>query len=273
MLFRSALPALRSLIRIYESEHDWPRAIEAVKTLHGLVDEPVPQIVHYYCEQAQSALTAKPFNADAAHAALDAADHAAKQAGQGDTAGKAAKVRTAMLRARLALLESDPKRERLYLESILADAPEFAGLVAEQLLANYRSAEQAAEGLEVLQKQYAHHPSLDLFNVVFRELRVQQGAAPAWAFARGALRHHPSLLGLDRLLEAELGSANGAQQEQGPVRGADLSLLRSLIHKHTQRLDRYACRSCGFQARRYYWQCPGCNAWETYAPRRLEELE
>ena len=44
---RYALPALRSLIRIYESEHDWPRAIEAVKTLHGLVDEPVPQIVHY----------------------------------------------------------------------------------------------------------------------------------------------------------------------------------------------------------------------------------
>src|SRR3546814_20621412 len=67
---RYALPALRSLIRIYESEHDWPRAIEAVKTLHVLVDEPVPQIVHYYCEQAQSALAAKPFNADAAHAAL-----------------------------------------------------------------------------------------------------------------------------------------------------------------------------------------------------------
>ncbi|OZI51258.1 lipopolysaccharide assembly protein LapB [Bordetella genomosp. 4] len=272
---RYALPALRSLIRIYESEHDWPRAIEAVKTLQGLVDEPVPQIVHYYCEQAQMALAAKPFDADAAHTALDAADHAAKQAGQGESASKAAKVRTAMLRARLAQLEGDLKRERMYLESILADAPEFAGQVAEQLLANYRNAGQAAEGLDVLQKQYARYASLDLFNVVFRELRVQQGAAPAWAFARGALRHHPSLLGLDRLLEAELSSTDGSQQdqEQGPVRGADLSLLRSLIHKHTQRLDRYACRTCGFQARRYYWQCPGCNGWETYAPRRLEELE
>jgi lipopolysaccharide biosynthesis regulator YciM len=107
---------------------------------------------------------------------------------------------------------------------------------------------------------------------VFRELRVQQGSAPAWAFARGALRNHPSLLGLDRLLEAELANPEGAS-EHGPVPGADLTLLRSLIHKHTQRLDRYACRNCGFQARRFYWQCPGCNAWETYAPRRLEELE
>ena len=72
--------------------------------------------------------------------------------------------------------------------------------------------------------------------MIFRELRVQQGASPAWAFARGALRHHPSLLGLDRLLEAELAGA----AEDGPVQGADLTLLRSLIHKHTQRLDRYA---------------------------------
>ncbi|WP_313622435.1 lipopolysaccharide assembly protein LapB [Achromobacter sp.] len=267
---RYALPALRSLIRIFESEHDWPRAIEAVKTLQGLVDEPVPQIVHYYCEQAQTALAAKPADVEAAHKALDAADHAL--AASDAASSKGAMVRAAMLRARLALLEQDPKRERLYLESVMTDAPEYAGLVAEQLLANYRGANQAAAGLDFLQKQYGRYASLDLFNVVFRELRVQQGAATAWTFARGALRSHPSLLGLDRLLEAELANGEG-DADHGPVPGADLTLLRSLIHKHTQRLDRYACRNCGFQARRFYWQCPGCNAWETYAPRRLEELE
>ncbi len=269
---RYALPALRSLIRIYESEHDWPRAIEAVKTLRGLVDEPVPQIVHYYCEQAQTALAAKPPDTEAAHAALDAADHAISLTDREVASSKASVVRTAMLRARLALLENDPKRERLYLESVITDAPEYAGLVAEQLLKNYRTAGQEAAGLDLLQKQYEKHASLDLFNVVFRELRAQKGAELAWAFARNALRSHPSLLGLDRLLEAELASSDSVQLE-GPVPGADMTLLRSLIHKHTQRLDRYACRSCGFQARRFYWQCPGCNAWETYAPRRLEELE
>ena len=267
---RYALPALRSLIRIFESEHDWPRAIEAVKTLQGLVDEPAPQLVHYYCEQAQTALSAKPADVDAAHTALDAADHALSTTDA--SVGKGAMVRTAMLRARLALLEQDPKRERLYLESVMTDAPEFAGLVAEQLLANYRAANQIEAGLDFLLKQYQRHASLDLFNVVFRELRAQQGSEVAWTFARGALRSHPSLLGLDRLLEAELANPEG-DAEKGPVPGADLTLLRSLIHKHTQRLDRYACRSCGFQARRFYWQCPGCNAWETYAPRRLEELE
>ena len=144
-------------------------------------------------------------------------------------------VRTAMLRARLALLEQDPKRERLYLESVMTDAPEFAGLVAEQLLANYRAANQIEAGLDFLLKQYQRHASLDLFNVVFRELRAQQGSEVAWTFARGALRSHPSLLGLDRLLEAELANPEGGA-EKGPVPGADLTLLRSLIHKHTQRL-------------------------------------
>ncbi|AHV94678.1 lipopolysaccharide assembly protein LapB [Bordetella holmesii] len=270
---RYALPALRSLIRIYESEHDWPRAIEAVKTLHGLVDEPVPQLVHYYCEQAQGALSAKPADIEAALTALDAADHAVEVAGRGESLSHGSKVRTSLLRARLAGLENDSKRERLYLESILADAPEYAGLVAEQLLANYRQAGEAVQGLEHLRAQYERHASLDLFNVVFRELRAQQGSDMAWAFARAALRHHPSLLGLDRLLEAELSAQPAGEAQSSPVPGADLSLLRTLIHKHTQRLDRYACRNCGFQARRFYWQCPGCNAWETYTPRRLEELE
>jgi lipopolysaccharide assembly protein B len=269
---RYALQALRSLIRIYESEHDWPRAIEAVKTLRGLVDEPVPQLVHYHCEQAQQALSMQPPEMDAAQTALDAADHAAHVATEAGSSSKGSQVRISMLRARLAAVEGDVKRERMHLESVLSDAPEYAGLVAEPLLGSYQANGGAAAALELLQKHYTQYPSLDLFNVVFRELRAQHGTVPAWAFARSALRHHPSLLGLDRLLEAEL-AAPGGDGEVSPIPGADLSLLRSLIHKHTQRLDRYACRSCGFQARRYYWQCPGCNAWETYAPRRLEELE
>jgi lipopolysaccharide biosynthesis regulator YciM len=269
---RHALQALRSLIRIYESEHDWPRAIDAVKTLRGLVDEPVPQLVHYYCEQAQQALATQPPNIEAAVAALDAADHAAVTASDTPAQNKGSSVRVAMLRARMAALEGNNKRERLHLESVLTEEPEYAGLVAEALLENYRAGGAVAAGLDRLQKHYATHPSLDLFNMIFKELRAQQGSVTAWAFARSALRLHPSLLGLDRLLEAEL-AETGSEDEASPIPGADLSLLRTLIHKHTQRLDRYACRNCGFQARRYYWQCPGCNAWETYAPRRLEELE
>lgn len=290
---RFAVPAVRALIRIYESEHDWPRAIEAVKRLRALVDEPVPQLVHYQCERAVAAMTLNPPDLIGAAAALDAADHAAA-ALRGGHKGQASEARIAMLRAHLARLDNNPERERAYLASVLNSAPEYAGLVAADLLESYRRVGQQSEGLAVLKAHYSRYPSLDTFNVVFRELRAQKGHEPAWAFAREALRAHPSLLGLDRLLEAEL-TTQGAPVQVGKPRpegagaqlpvpatsavaadivaGADLSLLRSLIHKHTQRLDRYACKVCGFEARHFYWQCPGCNSWETYEPRRLEEMK
>src|SRR5690606_21849848 len=168
--------------------------------------------------------------------------------------------------------------------SVLDTAPEYACLVAAELMESYRTVGHEEEGLAVLQNHYARYPVLDTFNVVFRELRTQQGHKPAWAFAREALRAHPSLLGLDRMLEAELVlndapgggrllDLDGSSAAADIVAGADLSLLRTLIHRHTQRLDRYACRVCGFEARHFYWQCPGCNSWETYQPRRLEEMK
>jgi lipopolysaccharide biosynthesis regulator YciM len=279
---RFAVPAVRALIRIYESEHDWDRAIDAVKRLRALVDEPVPQLVHYQCERAIAALSAREPDLAQAQLALDAADHAADALAQ-SKADTASRARIAIIRARMARIQGNYQNERAYLESVLGMAPDHAGLVADDLIECYRRQGSSGQGLLLLLDHYQQHPSLDLFNVVFRELRAQQGYQPAWAFARQALRVRPSLLGLDRLIEAELASREAADQS-APAAGAaallgdatdtsDLSLLRSLIHKHTQRLDRYACRVCGFEARHFYWQCPGCNSWETYEPRRLEELK
>ena len=154
----------------------------------------------------------------------------------------------------------------------MAIAPEYGGLIADDLIKSYRSVGREADGLAVLKKHYLRHPTLDTFNVVFREMRAQQGHDVAWEFARDALRAQPSLLGLDRLLEIELAAGDRSSLTQ-ITSDADLSLLRSLIHKHTQRLDRYACNVCGFEARHFYWQCPGCNSWETYQPLRLEEVK
>lgn len=29
---------------------------------------------------------------------------------------------------------------------------------------------------------------------------------------------------------------------------------------------------CGFEARQHFWQCPGCQSWDSYPVRRVEEL-
>src|SRR3546814_8259285 len=91
-----------------------------------------------------------------------------------------------MLRAQLSQLDNKPERQRAYLASVLTIAPEYASLIAGDLLECYRRVGQQAEGLEVLRAPSLKYQSLDMFNVVFRELRVQQGYKPAWALARAA---------------------------------------------------------------------------------------
>jgi lipopolysaccharide biosynthesis regulator YciM len=273
---RFAPEALRALIRVHETERDWPQAIIAAQALQGLVDEPVPQAVHFHCEQAAAAMAATPPELDAAHAALDAASHASRQRDAAPDAPTVPHVRVSIMRAELATLENDPAACRVHLEAVLAHAPEYGGLVATKLLENHRIDGTEADGIAMLEAHYARHPSLDVFNAIFQARRALYGTADAWVFARAAMQRNPSLLGLDRLLEAQLATSSRPEGAQAPASVTvvdDVALMRTLIHKHTQRMDRYVCRACGFKARRFHWQCPGCNAWETYAPKRLEELD
>jgi lipopolysaccharide assembly protein B len=57
-----------------------------------------------------------------------------------------------------------------------------------------------------------------------------------------------------------------------PEGRAELLLIKSLVGGYAQKLARYRCNHCGFKAKQFYWQCPGCSQWESYAPRRSEEL-
>ena len=46
-----------------------------------------------------------------------------------------------------------------------------------------------------------------------------------------------------------------------------------LIRAQVRKLARYRCSRCGFRAREFHWQCPGCTSWDSYPPRRIEELD
>ncbi len=81
-------------------------------------------------------------------------------------------------------------------------------------------------------------------------------------------QRHPSLLGFERLLEARM----AINKNNGKVDG-ELQLLSSLLSNHTQKLARYRCSKCGFRAREFHWNCPGCTSWDSYPPRRVEELD
>ena len=48
--------------------------------------------------------------------------------------------------------------------------------------------------------------------------------------------------------------------------------VQRALDQATRPLMRYRCAACGFEAHQYFWHCPGCQAWDSYPPRRVEEL-
>jgi lipopolysaccharide biosynthesis regulator YciM len=145
--------------------------------------------------------------------------------------------------------------------------PAYLALVAQRLVEAYRDLGRAEEGLTLLAGYLERYPSLDLLDTVFQQTLEAKGAEEAYALVRDELKRNPTLLGLDRLLEAQIIAA------AAPDKRRDLELVRNLVHGHTRRLARYRCESCGFKARQFHWHCPACGGWETYPPRRTEEFD
>ncbi|HEY6721822.1 MAG TPA: lipopolysaccharide assembly protein LapB [Burkholderiales bacterium] len=246
--------ALKSLIEIYQQEKDWLKAIGFALELEKESGQSAQkEIANYYCELAVTEMThSRP---DGARRQLEAALAAHRKcaraniilgdlmAGAGDHAGA---------------IEAWKRIEQ--------QNPAYLTLVAQRLLESHRALGRTEEGLTLLRGYLASFPSLDLLDVVFQSTLDAEGPETAYKLVKDEMRSNQTLLGLDKLLEAQLLVA--------PVeRRHDLELVRNLIHSHTRRLARYRCENCGFKARQFYWHCPACGGWETYPPKRTEEFE
>jgi lipopolysaccharide biosynthesis regulator YciM len=140
-----------------------------------------------------------------------------------------------------------------------------AALVAQRLLDGYQAVGRMQEGLNLLRSYLMEAPSIDLLDVIFKAVLELDGVEAANQLVTDELRRTPTLLGLDKFLEGRMMTA---PQDVQP----ELAIVKTLVHSYTQKLARYQCTQCGFKARQFYWHCPGCSHWETYPPRRTEEL-
>ena len=141
--------------------------------------------------------------------------------------------------------------------------PEYLALVAQRLLESHRALGRTGEGLTLLRGYLSSFPSLDLLDVAFQSTLDAEGADAAYKLVKDELKRSQTLLGLDKLLEAQLMAAPAERRN-------DLELVKGLVGQHIKRLGMYRCEQCGFRAKQYYWRCPGCGKWETYSPRRTE---
>lgn len=244
--------ALRALLRIYSITREWRKAIDCARRLEREAAEThTVTIAHFYCELAEQALARG--ESDAAQAQVDEALSAHRKS-----------VRATVLAGEIAARRGEPERAvTLWLQVLDADAT-YLPLVAKRLSAALDTLGRRAEALHLLRKNLQDHPSIDLLDVAFERVSEWEGAQAAETLLRQELKRNPSLLGFERLLA--LRAAQSAED-------TELAQLRTLLSTHTRRLARYRCTQCGFRARDFHWQCPGCTRWDSYPPRRIEELD
>ncbi|MBK6603859.1 MAG: lipopolysaccharide assembly protein LapB [Betaproteobacteria bacterium] len=244
-------PSLAFLLSIYEQEKDWPKAIAVTRRMEALAKQPYhKEIAHYDCELAQAALLKSDFATARTYLEQARAEYKASP-------------RATMLAGDMAAQQGDHARAIEEWQKIETQNPAFLALVAERLADAWRKTGGAAQGLRTLRAYQQQYPSLDLLNTVFSLTLVEEGAEAAASLIKEELARNPTLLGLDRLLEAQLASAPAERRH-------DLELVKQLVGQHIKRLGMYKCEHCGFRAKQYYWRCPGCGKWETYSPRRTE---
>ncbi len=246
--------ALSCLLEIYQQEKDWVRAIEVARALpdhEGLMWR--KEVANFHCELAASALANSRFDEARGHV-------------EDALAINRRCVRASLLQGDALAADGRDGEALEAWKRIESQDPVYLALAAERVMDACRRSGQIEQGHQLLRAWLERHASLDLLDELFHWEMEKQGPKAAYDLVREELRRNPTLLGLDKLLEAALLAAPAEQR-------GDIELVKQLIHGHTRKVARYRCDACGFKARQFHWHCPACGGWETYPPRRTEEFD
>lgn len=239
-----------ALLANYERSRDWALAAQVAEKLdHAEPGSFSPRLAHYLCEQAATLVT---------HGQLDAAEQLLQQAIA--KAPEAARARLDMAHLQASRGQVDQAWRTLV--DALGSAPSAIPLMAQPLADLAMRGGRVEETCLQLQALYASSPSLDVLDAIVTLSSVDDKATIT---ARDWYAHHlekePSLVAATKWIAGEK-----LEHEQFHPQ-----VQRALDHA-TKPLLRYRCAACGFEAVQHFWQCPGCQAWDSYPARRVEEL-
>ncbi|SPA39768.1 conserved hypothetical protein; putative TRANSMEMBRANE PROTEIN [Cupriavidus taiwanensis] len=269
-----AASAKRVLLELYEVEKEWQKAIDAARELQTLEQKSYSvQIAQFCCELAQDALQRKR------------PEDAVKWLNQA-VAENPANVRAPILLGDVAAAAGDARAALGHWLGIERQDAAFLPLVAERVVKAYAALDEQGVALEWLRGLLKGKLAPEVLDTAYKAELEVNGAEAAARLMREQLRRQPTLLALTKYFEAQAAvaaepaaQAAVAEAATGQAEGAEdgdeakeTSAIRDLLQLRTRNMARYTCRECGFRARLFYWQCPGCNRWETYAPRRSETL-
>ena len=250
-----AAPAKESLLEMYQIERDWKKAIIAASELEALQGKSHhTEIAQFHCELGQEALRRKDLPAveQSIQLALQAVPHHA---------------RALILQGDYLIAMDRPAQAIEVWAVIVKTHPAYMHLLADRWMAAHTALDKADLGLSALYELLKTQASGELLEIVQKHMTQIRGPQAAEVMLVEVMQHSPSLSALSKLAETRLALA---ESNGSPERVSDLQATLRLLKQRTTSLARYTCGNCGFRARRFYWQCPGCNHWEAYSPRRSE---
>lgn len=234
--------ALLALLAIYERSRDWVQASEIARKLDaGAAGQFAGRQAHYLCEQAAGAGPAAA--EDLLQKAIKVAPHAPRP-----------RMELAALRRRA----GDARAAYDLLVEAGRAVPTAIPLLAGPLSEAAAACGRGDEAMALLRDAYEHNPSLDVLDGI-TALEGDAETARRWYVQH--LQREPSLVAASKWIAGEK-----LEHEQYHP-----DVQRALDHA-VKPLTRYRCAACGFEAKQHFWQCPGCQAWDSYPARRVEEL-
>jgi lipopolysaccharide assembly protein B len=289
-------------IRVHEhllQRADLPNA-DRDRAQHALAQDFMKAGLFDRAEQSFSALAGTPYGTEARLALLQLHERARDWRGAADDAAQLEKAGAGSFTARIAhhwceiALEAEARDDDEGAEAALAQAREVAPsaarpwvqagqrharaarhvqaleawnqlrlrhpavfpLVAAEYAASSKAVAQSGEALAALQALHTQHPSSDLMAAI---VALEGDAAQARARHTEQLARQPSLAAAAAVLR------DRAEDDTGRA-------LASVVERAAAPLARFRCAACGFEAQRYFWQCPGCMSWDSFPPQRLEDL-
>lgn len=243
--------AWMALLGLHERARDWAKAAEIARRLQdaGRADF-TPRLSHYLCEQAADCLR-KSQDSTRARQLLEQAIAESPRAprpyielaGLLDKAGQyGAAVRQ--------------------LQKMAQNAPQAIPLIASEWVRISQKTGDLETVAMQLQRIYEQTPSVDIADALARA-KIARGepASQARAVYLRHMEQEPSLIAAIRWLNEETLCDRHCTQ-----------VIRQSLENAARPLARYRCAACGFETQGYFWQCPGCQAWESIPPRRMEEM-
>jgi lipopolysaccharide assembly protein B len=242
-----AIPALKSLLDIYQQEKSWEKAIATANKLASLTRKSLQHIIaHYYCELAEAAQQKDQQQqaSDFLKQALDADSHCA---------------RASLMQAQLEMHKGDYKIALKSLKRIKDQDPDYISEAVDALACCYENLQAEEKLVSYLMRILEEYTKIPVVLILSERIRKWKGDKVAAKFVADYVRRYPSIDGLHLFINLYLSSTEGRARD-------DLIILQGLTSKLLTDKPDYQCVSCGFAGKSLHWQCPGCKEWSSVKP-------